>query len=153
MPPRDEMLAGPDPFSELRETTGLMSGFGKPWLVAGGWALDLYVGRSTRRHNDVDLAIFREDQLELQRYLAGWRLEKAHAGTLAAWREGEYLRLPLHEVWAWRPGTERGHNQPDLEFLLDERAAGEWRFRKQLSIACPLSLACLRTESGIPYLA
>src|SRR5438874_1630364 len=66
MPPRDEMLAGPDPFSELRETTGLMSGFGKPWLVAGGWALDLYVGRSTRRHNDVDLAIFREDQADFE---------------------------------------------------------------------------------------
>src|SRR5207249_508141 len=71
----------------------------------------------------------------------------------AVWREGEYLRLPLHEFWAWRPGTERRNEQPDLEILLNEREGDEWRFRKHLSIARPLSLACLRTESGIPYLA
>jgi hypothetical protein len=147
------MLAHPDPFSELRDTIAVMSNFPRPWLVAGGWALDLYLERVTRPHKDVDLAIFREDQLELQRHFAGWRLDKAHSGTLTAWPEGEYLQLPLMEIWAWRPGTERGDNQPDLEILLDQRVAGEWRFRKQISIARPLSLACLLTESGIPYIA
>ena len=30
-----------------------MQGFSKPWFVAGGWALDLYLGHKTREHSDI----------------------------------------------------------------------------------------------------
>src|SRR5438270_2918408 len=116
-----------DPFPQLREAVSVMAGFGRPWVVAGGWAIDLFLGRIRRAHKDVDIAIFREDQLELRRYLAGWRLETAHAGVLTPWGEEEYLELPLHEIWAWKPGAKRDDGQPDLEFLLNERVGGEWR--------------------------
>jgi hypothetical protein len=139
--------------SELQDAAGIMSGFPKPWLVAGGWAIDLYLGRATRPHKDVDIAIFREDQLALQRYLAGWRLEKVESGTLRPWHQGEYIQLPVHEIWAWRPASERGDDHPDLEFLLDECTAADWVFRRDPRIVRPLSLACLRAENGLPYLA
>ena len=33
-----------------------------PWFIAGGWAIDLFLGRKTREHADVDFALSRLDQ-------------------------------------------------------------------------------------------
>lgn len=39
--------------------SSLMRSFDAPWWVAGGRALDLWMGRQTRAHQDVDVAILR----------------------------------------------------------------------------------------------
>jgi hypothetical protein len=52
-----------------RDVAGIMSGFPEPWWACGGWALDLFVGRETRRHDDLDVAILRRDQHALHSYL------------------------------------------------------------------------------------
>ncbi|WP_445326865.1 nucleotidyltransferase domain-containing protein [Solibacillus sp. FSL W7-1464] len=36
-------------------------------FIAGGWAIDLLIGKETREHKDI--AIFRKDQLNLKAYL------------------------------------------------------------------------------------
>jgi hypothetical protein len=43
------------------EADPLLSVLRAPWWVAGGWALDLYLGKVTRVHKDLDVGIFRED--------------------------------------------------------------------------------------------
>jgi hypothetical protein len=35
-----------------------LSGPVEPWWVAGGWALDLFVGHQSRSHKDLDIGIF-----------------------------------------------------------------------------------------------
>lgn len=53
------------------------------WGIAGGWALDLHIGRQTREHEDIDVIIFRQDQQEVYSYLCkDWILYKAYKGTL-----------------------------------------------------------------------
>jgi hypothetical protein len=47
----------------------LMYGFHKPWCIAGGWAIDLFLDQITREHHDIEIAIFREDQMKLKNYL------------------------------------------------------------------------------------
>ncbi|HEV2736058.1 MAG TPA: hypothetical protein VGV85_14520, partial [Longimicrobiaceae bacterium] len=61
---------GPDGFPppHLDAVAAAMRGFGAPWCVAGGWALDLFLGRATRPHADVDLALFRDDQARLREH-------------------------------------------------------------------------------------
>ena len=54
----------------------LMAGFEWPWFVAGGWAVDLYLGCVTRTHKDIDFAVLRDNQLDLQQFLRGWGLTK-----------------------------------------------------------------------------
>lgn len=53
-----------------------MEGFSRPWFVAGGWAIDLFLDRVTREHSDIEIAVLREDQLALQRHLVGWQFTK-----------------------------------------------------------------------------
>lgn len=74
-----------------------------PWAIAGGWAIDLALGRTTRAHADVDLAVFRDEQAALPGALPGWRFDVAMHGQLVPWRSGERLALPVHEVHAHPP--------------------------------------------------
>ena len=43
----------------LRRALAPMNTCQTAWWVAGGWALDLFLGRMTRPHHDVDVAILR----------------------------------------------------------------------------------------------
>lgn len=133
-----------------------MAGYGKPWAIAGGWALDLHLGRVTRPHKDVDIMVFRQDQLSLQRHLAGWHLYIAHDGALYPWREGEYLQLPFNTIWAYQPSSTPPHTPDmpdDLEFLLDDVQGDEWRFRRNPAVRRPLAEIVMLTAEGIPFLS
>ena len=70
----------------------LLSGLKVPWWIAGGCAIDLFVGRQTRSHGDTDVLIQREDQLEVQAHLSDWDLHRANYPGLVPWKEGEYLK-------------------------------------------------------------
>ena len=37
------------------ELAPVLERFAFPWWIAGGWAIDLALGRSTRAHGDVDV--------------------------------------------------------------------------------------------------
>ena len=139
------------PFASPRRVARLLDGFSCPWALCGGWAIDCFLGRVTRPHKDVDVAILRSDQLEIQAYLRarGWTLEKAHAGRLTPWKDGELIQLPVHGVWCRRPD----HDPDFLELLLNEATATEFCFRRDPSVTLPLERAFLRSSGGLPILA
>jgi Aminoglycoside-2''-adenylyltransferase len=135
---------------ELADVVGrLMGEFSAPWCVAGGWALDLFVGRVTRPHADVELAIFRDDQASLHSHLSGWTFEKIVQGRREPWRADEVLTLPVHEIH----GRSSGELSCAIEFLLNERDAENWTFRRDARISLPLKRAIVRGAGGVPILA
>ena len=48
----------------------VMEPLGVWWAIAGGWAIDLWLGRVTRDHHDVEVATQRHDQAVVHRKLA-----------------------------------------------------------------------------------
>jgi hypothetical protein len=74
-----------------------MEGFERPWFIAGGLAFDLFIGKQTRPHADLEIGIYREDQITLKNCLEEWEFRKAVNGALMPW-EGEFLSLPVHEL-------------------------------------------------------
>jgi len=123
-----------------------MRNFHAPWAIAGGWALDLFIGRESRSHADVDIAILRADQRRLRAQLSG-RVEKVVDGQLAEWSPSEELILPVHELHVTWP------DDYELEFLLNEYdpITREWVFRRDGRIRRPLAAAFV--TGRIPYLA
>ena len=110
----------------LLRAAKIMHGFRGRWGIAGGWAVDLFVGRQTRAHADIDVAILRDDQAHLRARLTDARVEKVVDGQLVPWDPAERLELPIHEVHVtWPDGFH-------LELLLNEwdSASGEWMFRR-----------------------
>ena len=95
------------------------------------------------------MALLRRDQLALREHLVGWELYYAADHELHAWPEGERLELPIHEIWARRPGD----SQWRLELLLNESRDGHWLFRRDVRIERPLELVGVTTAAGLPVLA
>jgi hypothetical protein len=122
----------------------------QPWAIAGGWALDLALGRVTRPHADVDVAVFREDQAALRAALAGWRFDVVVGGRRVPWERGTWLELPVHEVHAHPPVDTPGRT---LELLLNERAGADWVYRRDPAVRLPLARAVRAVAGGLRVLA
>lgn len=135
-------------FDEPLKVQRLMQNFNADWFVAGGWAIDLFVGKETRNHDDIEIAIFRKDQIALQNYFADWQMCKAQSGELSVWKKGEFLELPLHEIHCFKKNAA----PPTLEVLLNETDGTNWIYRRNAKITKPLSEIYFTTNSGIKFL-
>lgn len=138
-------------FRNVFQAVKLFADYDRPWAVCGGWAVDLYLGRVTRTHKDVDFVVFQSDQLLIQEYLSsrGWRLEKAFDGKVVPWQMGEWINLPVHIIWCKNPNC-----SPDfVELLFDEADEANFYFRRDPSITLPLEKMIVSSASGIPILA
>jgi hypothetical protein len=134
--------------AEIRDVADVLRDVRAPWAVAGGWAIDLALGRVTRPHADVDVAVFRADQAALRAALPDWAFEAVAAGERRPWPPGVWLAPPVHEVYA----TPAAGAAP-LEVLLNERDGADWVFRRDAAVRRPLARAIVRTAGGLPALA
>ena len=101
----------PEQIRDRLDTIRTPAGHPVRWAVAGGWALDLFLGRVTREHEDVEIVVLNDDV----------------ATVLDAFRQPEWSwRVPTdgwlnpldsaaftetHQSWLW--------SQPDDAFVLD----------------------------------
>ena len=137
----------------VSELAQVFAGLAVPWWIAGGWALDLFVGRTTRLHEDSDVAILRRDQLAVQSYLSDWQLFKTKQPIpphLAPWPSGEFLDPSIHDIWARRNLHEGSWR---FQLMLMEADGDCWIYRRLPSISGKITDLGLSTDSGIPYLA
>lgn len=158
--------------SMYEELTTLMASINVPWAVCGGDAIDLFMGRQTRFHKDIDVAALWDDREKIiQGFLdAHWRVFEPDGGLL---REicslGEDLRTE-DNLWCIRPETVsytivRHHdnyyeistdreNQDILDYvevLFNRVMNGQFLYKRNPSIC--LDNYLYHSESGIPYLA
>lgn len=122
-----------------------------PWWIAGGTALDLFLGRTTRPHTDLDILILRRDQLTAQRHLSDWQLFRTKAPDpphLAPWARGAFLEPPVNGVWV--------RSEDDgpwcFDIMLMETEGEDWVYRRHRSIRGTIADLGLETDDGIPYL-
>lgn len=140
---------GETEFIAVEKVTRYLVGYDRPWFIAGGWAIDLYLRRVTRPHKDVDVGILRVDQKVLRRLMNGWDFQQVQNREFQMWKEDEWLEAPVHEIHARRPLGDPDH----IEFLLNESSGDVWVFRRDHAITRPLREVRLRAPTGIPFLA
>jgi hypothetical protein len=124
----------------LDEAVALLSVVRAPWWVAGGWAVDLYLGRVTRAHKDLDIGIFRTDTAMVRAALSTWEIFEARGGALSLLTAGNAPRAEVNSLWC-------------IELMLDSRDGEFWVFRRNPRIRRALSSAIRRNPDGIAYLA
>jgi GrpB-like predicted nucleotidyltransferase (UPF0157 family) len=135
-------------FSPLYVVTDELRDFPCPWYIGGGWALDVFLGRVTRAHQDVDVIISRADQLALQQYLTirGWRLVTSLEGQFQPWPMHMRLELPRHQAHAHRNGL-------FIDFLFTDLDSGVWRYRREPTILRDITRMGLRSHEGFSFLS
>lgn len=127
----------------------LLAALSEPWWIAGGWALDLFLGKVTRPHKDLDIGVFRRDAARVLAALPGWEFFEAKDGTLTQIVAGNPPRAEVNSLWCRRADTALW----ELELMLDELVDDRWIFRRDPRIDRPLATAFRRTAEGIAYLS
>ncbi len=146
----------PEPVARVAD---LMATFSHTWFLCGGWAVDAWLGRLTRDHPDVDIAVFQDDQRALFDHLAGWQLV-AHDpdDTHQPW-DGRHLDLPNHI----QARLDAGEGLPDrvdaaaqqgfgLDILLNERSGDDWILSREPRVTMPLRRCVRQSQWGLPTL-
>ncbi|UGQ11321.1 amino acid transporter [Yinghuangia sp. ASG 101] len=136
--------------ASLAEVADRFGDLKTPWWVAGGFAIELAVGRRTRDHGDIDVLLLRRDQLAVQHALPDWKWWAADPpGSLRPWASGEVLPESVHDVWCQpQPGSPWR-----IQILLDEAQGEEWVSRRDPRVRRPIGALGLMSADGIPYLA
>lgn len=130
----------------LKYAYSVFSDFKEPWFIAGGWAIDLAIGRVTREHGDIDICIFRESLPQFLNYFKEWKIEVCVPGTSQRLicESVEDVKAPRHELHV----IKRDNN---IEVLLNEKQGNNVVFRRDTSIVLPIETFTCRTKEKIPF--
>lgn len=116
-----------------------------PWYVAGGWAIDLYLGGTPREHDDIEIAVPRQAFPEIADALAGFDWDVAGSGAL--WPYADAGDHPdLHQTWCRDPATGLYH----LDVFREPHDGERWVCRRDRSITLPYDDLIGRRDD-IPY--
>lgn len=115
---------------------GLLAAVDAPWWLAGGWAVDAFLGRVTRVHEDTDVLVLRRDQAAFRAALDPWDVHAADPpGALRPWPVGETLPPEVHDVWC-RPTR----SSPwALQLMIDDTDGEDWVYRRDPRLRRPVS--------------
>jgi hypothetical protein len=126
----------------------LMRDFKPSWFVAGGWAIDLFLEKETRSHQDIEIAVFRKDQAALHSHFDDWHLHKFVKGEPIVWQRDELLTLPIHEI----NGFNETAQPPQIEILLNESNETDWIYRRNQGVRRSLNKVQLESRTGVKFL-
>ena len=126
-----------------------LDGVAAPWYVAGGWAVDLFRGRQTRRHADLEIAVpaahFGETR---ERFLAPEYVFDA-VGDKCVWPDAAPEALAVtHQTWLRDPVS--GDYLVDV--VREPHEGQTWICRHDPTIRLPYAAIIDHTADGIPYL-
>lgn len=132
----------------VKEICDLFGDWPGSWGIAGGWALDLHLGRQTRRHDDIDVLLPLGDQGLLHERLGPeWELHLAEGGVLTRLHPAHRLTAET-DIW-----VRRDAGAPwAFQVMLIDAGGGEWSYRRARSVKRPVGGLFLRTADGVPYL-
>lgn len=132
----------------VTEVSNLFSAVSIYWGIAGGWALDMHLGRKSREHSDVDIVIYRKDQQVVYQLLKNeWVLYKAKDGKLSLWGEGDYLNT-VNDIWI----SKNNQSPWAFQIMLMDCEQDKWVYRREKTIKIPKGEVFSANEKNIPYL-
>ena len=137
-------------FETCMKVKTIMDKYGYPWFITGGWAIDLFLNKETREHKDIEIGIYRKNQMQLYRHFGKQKKyyidNTSHIGKKEKreWNK-EYLRLPIYEVYVEYDGIE-------IKVVLNEKDEDNWIYRLNEKIKLNEEKAILNNEEEIPYL-
>ncbi len=130
------------------EVAELMRGVNVSWWISGGYAIEAFVSRSLREHDDIDVGLLRADQGAMRNHLAAWDTHAADPlGTRRPWPVTETLPDTVRDIWC-RPTPDAPWQ---VQLMLNEHTGDDWLYRRDLEIRRRLGDLTF-TRDGIPYL-
>jgi hypothetical protein len=117
-----------------------------PWGVAGGWALDLFLGRATRPHDDLEIAIPARRFPELRTAFAAQEFHVVGDGR--RWPLDDTTLGRTYQTWLFDPET----SSYRLDVFREPHDGDTWICRRSPEIRAPYTSVFETGAAGVPYL-
>ena len=146
--PAFQRLYGPVLASTPQDAAELLDGFGHPWWIAGGWAVEAFTG-VPREHEDVDVSIFRRDVEAFRQHVRGRYHVWSNAGGILRpmtderpepLDDGDQIWLREHALGPWR-----------YDVAVNPDRDGRWVFRRDPALDFDLDEVTWVAGDGIRY--
>jgi hypothetical protein len=123
-----------------------------PWCVVGGWAIDLWLGKETRPHGDIEISVLREDLNHFRAALPDCEFFAAGSGRVTQLGSAE-LAAEIHQMWCLDKETQTWR----LDIMIEpgSRQTGAldtWRFKRDPLISKARNEVVLRNGNGVPFM-
>lgn len=125
-----------------------LTGIPTPWYIAAGWALDLFRGKQTREHGDIEIAIPAASFPEVRDRFPGYIFDAVDIGRLWENATPDVLAA-THQTWLRDPVT----GNYLLDVFREPHDGDTWICRRDETIRLPYRDIIRHTQDGIPYLA
>ena len=130
----------------VTEVTRLFANAPFAWGLAGGYAIERFVGQPIRSHGDIDVVVFRDNQILLQTWLQEWSIYAADPpGELREWEGGEYLPPGINDVWGHRKNLQYWQ----IQFMFMEVTGDTW-YSKRSNLVRGLRNDHIVRYGGVP---
>ena len=124
-----------------------LAGVGIAWCVVGGWAIDLWLGRETRPHDDLEIAILRADFPRIRDHLSAFVLHSVVDGEVRALPRDAVPPPDKHQNWVLDPVAHAWR----MDIMLEPGDARTWRFRRDEAVQAPRA-EMIGSRDGVPFL-
>ena len=129
------------------ETARRLAGVEAPWAVAAGWAIDLFLGRETREHEDLEIAVPADRFGEVAAALSELDFHVVGPATAEPVETAGALFETHHQTW----GLDRAANVWRIDVFREPHDGDHWLARRDESIRLPYVALIEHTADGIPY--
>ena len=158
----------------IKQLNTFMQNIGIDYAICGGHAIDLFLGRKTRPHKDLDVAVYWEDRDEIIGYMLNnnWDIYEPcgmeHLHKINDVNDQKRLRS---NIWCVKPSNRHYNftehekdmfavdfdkseqNELDyIEFLFNTRKDGDFLYARNQAVMMGLDDA-IHVKDNIPYLA
>lgn len=125
-----------------------LHGLERPWCVVGGWALDLWHGRQTREHEDLEFTVLRDDVPAFRAALAGLELFTVHDGSVEPLAADRDPPAHVFQIWALDATARRWR----FDLMIEPGTPSDWVYKRDARITRPRAEMVATTADGLPYL-
>ncbi len=133
-----------------KQIANLLPDLNVPYWIAGGFALEIFVGRNYREHTDLDIVIRRDDQHIFRHHLSDYAFfAAAPPGKLRVWPKDERLPKLINDVWV----KEQSEGPFVFQIMFLETDGEYWVYRRDTTIRGHLHNFGLVTKDGFPIIA
>lgn len=119
-----------------------------PWYVAAGWAIDLFLGKQRREHEDLEIAVPSARFAEVVEAFPNLDVFViAEGGMAIPLARAQDLLESTHQTWVREPGT----NVWRFDMFREPSDGDDWICRRDATIRLPYEEVIEHTRDGIPY--